>query len=79
MKFYELQGETGMEADTDSGCEDDVQLRCRSEGLVKISEELQQRQRVSDTDKGRMELFYVGKYFGVALCPFFYFATKTFC
>ena len=46
-----------MEADTDSGCEDDVQLRYQSDGLVKITEELQQRQRVvAHTDKGGPEL-----------------------
>ena len=46
-----------MEGDTDSGCEVDVQLRSRSDGL-KISEDLRLRQQrgqslVAETDNGK--------------------------
>ena len=56
MEFYEpgqaeVQRESRMEAETDSGCEEDGQLQSGSDGLVKISEELQQRQQDTDTGK----------------------------
>ena len=63
MEFYEpgqaeLQRESRMEAETDSGCEEDGQLQSGSDGLVKISEELQQRQQdqhclPADTETGK--------------------------